>query len=34
MVHIGVLSYQPYVNNGYIDSAEADVNTFKKSYYN
>ena len=32
--HVGVLSYQPYVNNGYIDSAGIDVNTFKKSYYN
>jgi len=31
--HIGVLSYQPYVNNGYIDSAGIDVNTFKKSYH-
>ena len=28
--HVGVLSYQPYVNNGYIDSAGIDVNTFKK----
>ena len=30
--HVGVLSFQPYVGNTYIDSAGIDINTYKKSY--
>lgn len=32
--HIGVISYDAYVNGTYIDTAGIDVNTYKKSYSN
>jgi hypothetical protein len=32
--HIGVISYDAYVNGDYIDTAGIDVNTYKKSYSN
>ena len=32
--HIGVISYEAYVNGNYIDTAGIDVNTYKKSYSN
>ena len=32
--HIGVISYEAYVNGDYIDTAGIDVNTYKKSYSN